>query len=89
MLAMALFLDKYISKTMSHADRDKIEIAWLQRWKEKLGNPSRMPRKVMRAYLDYMDISAETLDTQMDWECWPVDDNMEDFGFDVSSPSDM
>ncbi len=89
MLAMALFLDKYISKTMSHADRDKLEIAWLQRWKEKLGNPSRMPRKVMRAYLDYMDISAETLDTQMDWECWPVDDNMEDFGFDVLSPSDM
>ncbi len=39
-----------------------------------------MPRKVMRVYLDYMDISAETLDTQMDWECWPVDDNMEDFG---------
>ena len=30
MLAMALFLDKYISKMMSHVDRDKIETAWLQ-----------------------------------------------------------
>ena len=28
----------------------------------------------MKAYLEYMDISAETLDDQMDWECWPVDD---------------
>ena len=48
-----------------------------------------MPCKVMQAYLEYMDISSETLDTQMDWECWPVDDNVEDFGFDVSSPLDL
>ena len=89
MLAMALLLDKYISTSISKADRDKIETAWHQRWKENLGNPGRMPRKVMRAYLEYMDISSETLDTQMDWECWPVDDNVEDFGFDVSSPLNL
>ena len=86
MIAMALFCNKYTSKIMSHVDRDKIETAWLQQWKEKLGNPSRMPRKVMRVYLEYMDISLETLDNQMDWECWPVDDDVEDFGFDVSFP---
>jgi hypothetical protein len=86
MLAMALFLEKY-NKSMTHADRDKIETAWLQRWKDKLGNPSRLPRKVMKAYLDYMDISAEVLDDQMDWECWPVDDAVEDFGLDFSSNS--
>ena len=89
MLAMALFLDKYISTSIPKEDRNKIEMVWLQRWKEKLGNPSRMPRKVMRAYLEYMDISLETLDTQMDWECWPVDDDVEDFGVDVSSPLDL
>jgi len=85
MLAMALFLDKY-NRSMTTADRDKVEAAWLQRWKDKLGNPSRLPRKVMKAYLDYMDISAEVLDNQMDWECWPVDDEVEDFGLDVESP---
>jgi len=86
MLAMTLFLEKY-NKTMTHIDRDKIETAWLQRWKDKLGNPSKLPRKVMKAYLDYMDISAEVLDEQMDWECWPVDDAIEDFGLDASSDS--
>ena len=84
MLAIALFLDKY-NKSMTHADRDKVETAWLQRWKEKLGNPSRLPRKVMRAYIDYMDISEDVLDQQMDWECWPVNDTLEDFGLDVGS----
>ena len=81
---MALFLEKY-NKSMTNADRDKIETAWLQRWKEKLGNPSRLPRKVMKAYIDYMDISEEVLDQQMDWDCWPVDDILEDFGLDAGS----
>ena len=86
MLAMALFLEKY-NRSMSNADRDKIETAWLQRWKDNLGNPSCLPRKVMKAYLDYMDISAEMLDDQMDWECWPIDDAVEDFDFDSTSDS--
>jgi hypothetical protein len=41
----------------------------------------------MKAYLDYMDISMEVLDEQMDWDCWPVDDEMEDFGIDISQES--
>ena len=77
MLAMALFLEKY-NKLLTRTDRDKIESAWLARWKENLGNPTRMPRKVMRAYLDHMDISEDTLDHQMDWDSWPVDDDMDD-----------
>ena len=86
---MALFLEKY-NRLMSNADRDKIKAAWLQRWKDNPGNPSRLPRKVMKAYPDYMDISAEMLDNQMDWECWPIDDEVEEFHFDIplkSSPS--
>ena len=89
MLAMALFLDKYISTSISKEDRNKIKMTWLQRWKEKLGNPSRMLCNAMRAYLEYMDISSETLDTQMDWECWPVDDDVDDLGVDVSSSLDL
>ena len=77
MLAMALFLEKY-NKLLTRTDRDKIESAWLARWKENLGNPTRMPRKVMRAYLYHMDISEDTLDHQMDWYSWPVDDDMDD-----------
>jgi len=86
MLAMALFLEKY-NRLMSNADCDKIQVAWLQCWKDNLGNPSRMPRKVMKAYLDYMDILAEMLDDQMDWECWPIDDEVEEFDFDIPSES--
>ena len=55
----------------------------------KMRQPSRMPCKVMKAYLNYMDISAEMLDEQMDWECWPIDEEVEEFDFDVpleSSP---
>ena len=75
---------------MSNANRNKFVAAWLQHWKDNLGNPSRMPCKVIQAYLDYMDISAEMLDDQMDWECWPLDDEVEEFDFDIpleSSPT--
>jgi hypothetical protein len=87
MLAMALFLERYVKKLMSQADRDKIEAAWLQQWKQRLGNLSCMPRKVMKAYLEYMDISPEMLDTQMDWESWPDIDDMEDIVVPTSTES--
>jgi len=86
MLAMALFLNRY-TRSMVSANCNKIEKAWLLRWKDNLGNPSRLPCKVMKAYLDYMDISAETLDDQMDWECCPVDDAVKDFDFETASES--
>ena len=41
----------------------------------------------MRMYLEDMDITSDDLDAQMDWECWPVDDAVEDFGLDFSSDS--
>ncbi len=40
MLAMALFLEKYMKSLITSADRDKVESAWLMRWREQLGNPS-------------------------------------------------
>jgi hypothetical protein len=79
MLAMALFMERYIKKSLSNADWDKIEAAWLQRFKDKLGNPSRLPRKVMKTYLEYMDMTPKMLDSQMDWDCWPEDNKMEEY----------
>jgi hypothetical protein len=35
--------------------KDKIEEAWLARWKSELGNPSKKPRRIMKAYIDYLD----------------------------------
>ena len=59
--------------------RGKLEEAWLKRWKEQLGHPSRTPGKVLRAFLDTMDMSIDELDHQMCWDCWPLDDDMEEF----------
>ncbi len=39
MLTMALFLEKYVKVSMKPSTCDKIKAAWLQRWKETLGNP--------------------------------------------------
>jgi hypothetical protein len=83
MLAMVLFLEKYVKVSMTPSTPDMIEVAWLQHWKETLGNPRQHPRKILQAYLDSLDISADMLEDQMDWECWPVDDTFEDFGQDV------
>jgi hypothetical protein len=80
MLAMALFLEKYMKSSINPAERDKIESAWLLRWKERLGNPSRLPQKVMRMYLEDMDITSDDLDAQMVWKCWPATNKIEDFG---------
>lgn len=74
---MALLLEKYVKKSMMQTDWDTIETAWLHCWKEHLGNPSHLPCKVMKAYLEYMDISTDVLNDQMDWECWRMDDVME------------
>ncbi len=57
----------------------KLEVAWLKRWRDELGHPNRTPGKVLRAYLDTMDISIDELDHQMCWDCWPSDDDAEDF----------
>ncbi len=73
MLAMALFLEKYMKVLMSPSTCNRIKAAWLQHWKETLGNPRKLPCNVLRAYLDSLDISVDMLDDQMDWECWPMD----------------
>ena len=70
MLALALIIERH-KQSLSDAKRDEIESKWLTRWKERLGQPARTPRQVMRTYCDAMNITADTLDLAMDWECWP------------------
>jgi hypothetical protein len=69
MLAMALFLEKYVKVSMTPTTCNRIEATWLQRWKETFGKPRCLPHKILKAYLDLLDILADMLDNQMDWEC--------------------
>jgi hypothetical protein len=75
MLAMTIFLDKY-KWDMLDDMKDKMESEWLEHWKGALGNPSRKPCHIMKAYLDLLDISVNNLDEQMCWECWPDDNDV-------------
>jgi hypothetical protein len=43
MLAIALFLDKYVKHFLSDDDRRRMELNWVDRWKEKLAHPQRSP----------------------------------------------
>ena len=76
MLAIALFVDRYTKASLSESDRSEIENKWLTRWRERLGQPARTPRQVMRFYCEHMNITPDMLDRAMDWDCWPeVDDD--------------
>ncbi len=59
---------------MSPAIRDSIEKEWLNRWRERLGNPTNTPRQVLRAYVEELDITVAGLDNQMEWDAWEDDD---------------
>ena len=73
MLAMALFIEKYIKQSLSNKDQCKIELDWIGMWKNKLAQPQCLPSQVMKAYCSDLDITSDHLDRAMDWDCWPVD----------------
>ena len=73
MLTLALFIECY-KQSLSDSERNKIELTWLARWKERLGQLACTPRQVMHTYCDTMNITPDTLDLAMDWECWPESD---------------
>ena len=73
MLATAICLEKYMRHDLPSTTRDAIEKDWVAKWKERLGNPSRTPRQVMRAYVEDLDITVTSLDKEMDWDCWEGD----------------
>jgi hypothetical protein len=72
-LATALCLDHYMKHDLSTSTCDVVKKEWLARWKERLGNPDRTPRQVMRMYVEDLDITVAHLDEEMDWDCWDVD----------------
>jgi hypothetical protein len=78
MLALALFLTKYMKHLLTDQAQAKLEEAWLQRWSAQLGCPTQTPGKVMCTYLEHMDTTVDDLDAQMCWDCWPEGDGMED-----------
>ena len=67
--------------SLTDLPRGKLEEARLKCWKEKLDHPNRTPGKVLQAYLDNLDFSIDELDQQMCWDCWPLDDDVEEFYF--------
>ena len=81
MLATAICLERYMKHDMSTTIQDSIEKEWLDRWKERLGNPSQTPRQVLRLYVEELDITVAGLDSAMEWEYWDddvVDDDSQD-----------
>ena len=59
---------------MSPDLRDSIEKEWLDRWRERLGNPTQTPRQILRAYVKELDITVAGLDTKMEWDFWDTTD---------------
>jgi hypothetical protein len=85
MLAITLFIEKY-KRNISNKEKDKLEYDWLERWHRVLGNPSKTPRHVMRAYINYLNILVDALDNLICWDCW-LDDDVDDASV-MTPPSD-
>jgi hypothetical protein len=63
-----------MKRDMSATLRDSIEKEWLDRWKERLGNPTQTPRQILRAYVEELDITVTGLDDVMEWDYWSNSD---------------
>ena len=83
-LAIALFIEKY-KRDLSDDVKDKIESEWVARWRSAIGNPKRNPQRVMKTYLDLLDITVNDLDNQMCWDCWPEGEDVDDLTSDTPS----
>ena len=75
-LAIALFIEKY-KRELSNKAKDKIESAWVERWSSAVGNPTKKPRRTMKAYMDLLDLTVDDMDDQMCWDCWPEGDDLD------------
>ena len=74
MLDIAIFVEKH-RNSLSDSEKSAIEDKWISRWKDKIGQPTRTPRQVMRAYCEELDISPDHLAQAIDWDCWPESDD--------------
>ena len=83
-LAIALFIEKY-KRDLLEDVKDKFESEWVAHWRSAIRNPKRNPRRVMKTYLDLLDITVDDLDEQMCWDCWPEGDDLKDVAADTPS----
>ncbi len=60
-LAIALFIEKY-KRDIPDNMKDKIKLKWLACWKGLLKNLTKKPCRVMKTYIDLMDILVNALD---------------------------
>jgi hypothetical protein len=79
MLAIALSVERH-KKQLSESEKLAIKETWVARWKDKVGQPARTARQVIRAYCNDLYISVDHLADAMDWDCWPeaTDDDVAD-----------
>jgi hypothetical protein len=75
MLATAICLEWYMKHNLLATAHNVVEKDWLTRWKDWLDNPDVPPRQVMGTYVKALDITVACLDEEMDWGCWPDDDD--------------
>ena len=75
MLAIAIFVEKH-RNSLSDSKKLDIEDRWIGRWKDKTGQPTCTPRQVMQAYCEELDISPNHLAQAIDWDCWPISDDL-------------
>ena len=53
-------------------------MGWIERWQLAVENLTKTPQRVMKAYLDLLDLTVDELDAQMCWDCWPEGDDTDD-----------
>jgi hypothetical protein len=81
-LAISLLIEKYKPNILDDM-KDHLESEWVQYWKDSLGNPMKKPCRVMKAYLDLMDVSMDYLDKNMCWDFRP-DKDMEEIDAEMA-----
>jgi hypothetical protein len=70
------FIEKYKRELLTDA-KEKIELGWIEQWSAAVGNPTKKPCRVMKEYMDLLDLTVEDLDEQMCWDCWPEGDDVD------------
>ena len=75
MLATAICLERYMKHNISVTICDSIEKEWLDRWKERLGNPTQTPRQILQTYVEELNITVAGLDEATEWDYWDGGDN--------------
>ncbi len=74
MLATAICLESYMKHDMSPGLCNFVKKEWLDRWKDRLGNPSTTLRQVLQSYAEDLGITVTGLDAEVERDCWDEDD---------------